>query len=217
MRQSPLGQLEAIKSSLMEHRGNLLKRISLTREISRWEHAGRPIPPPHLVKVNTVRMLRRRFSTPVFIETGTFMGDMVFAVRKEFQEIYSIELDSALFRAAHKRFGELDRVHILHGDSAHVLPKILGGISGRCLFWLDGHYSGGNTARGSQDSPIRAELAAIAQHERSDHVILIDDARLFDGQNGYMTIEEASQVIRNINPTYSFHVIDDMIQALPGG
>ena len=52
-------------------------------------------------------------------------------------------------------------VYILQGDSTHVLSAILGKISQPCLFWLDAHCSGGQTARGELETPIMWELSCI--------------------------------------------------------
>ena len=59
--------------------------------------------------------------------------------------------------------------------------------NGRILFWLDGHYSGEGTGGCDEVCPIIAELRLIAQSKRKDHCILIDDARLFIGEDGYPT------------------------------
>ena len=61
------------------------------------------------------------------------------------------------------------------------MPK----ISGDVCFWLDGHFSGGDTFQGATDCPIEAELAAIDAHlDRLGKVsILIDDIRCFPCQS----------------------------------
>jgi hypothetical protein len=48
---------------------------------------------------------------------------------------------------------------------------------------LDGHYSGGFTFRGPSDCPLVSELEQIQHHVKAQdiHVVLIDDARLFEG------------------------------------
>src|SRR5713101_1680328 len=94
-------------------------------EIRRWETLGRPAPPPHAVKVATVRAYARRFATPVLVETGTFMGDMVAAVQDDFQEIFSIEIDGSLYEQARSRFHRHHHIHLLNGNSARILLDIL--------------------------------------------------------------------------------------------
>ena len=47
---------------------------------------------------------QKRFSLDMFIETGTYIGEMVNAVRSRFKKIYSIELGPELYQKAVKRF-----------------------------------------------------------------------------------------------------------------
>ena len=52
-------------------------------------------------------------------------------------------------------------------------------MTGPALFWLDAHYSGGETAHSkNKATPIQDELNKILSSEY-DNVILIDDARFF--------------------------------------
>ena len=46
------------------------------------------------------------------------------------------------------------------------------------VFWLDAHWSGGETARGATECPVLGEIAAIRAHS-PEHAILVDDAALF--------------------------------------
>lgn len=182
------------------------------REVRRWEKSGRPVPPPHPVKVRTVKAYAARFGTPVLVETGTYYGDMVFAVRSIFRTILSIELDEDLYRKAKARFAHFGHIHIMSGDSGRVLPKILPGINQRCLFWLDAHYSGGVSARGNTDTPIMEELQHILAYPVIDPVILIDDARLCVGRASYPTLDELRRFVSCVRPDWVFEVRDDIVR-----
>ena len=59
------------------------------------------------------------------------------------------------------------------------------------------------------------ELAAIGSHQRRDHVILIDDARCFDGTNDYPSLERVVSILKQVNSQYCVRVWDDIIQAYP--
>ena len=61
----------------------------------RWVSRGRPAPPAALVKQGVVREFGRRFGLGTFVETGTFRGDMVYAMRYTFRRIVSVELADA--------------------------------------------------------------------------------------------------------------------------
>jgi hypothetical protein len=177
---------------------------------------GSPIPPPHAVKVYWLRRFQKRYRTEVFVETGTYYGASVDAMLHSCRQIYTIELDPELWAQAQRRFSDYPHVHVIHGDSGQVLMALLPKLTARSLFWLDGHFSGAGTARTpNRDTPIQDELAAIGSHHRKDHVILIDDARLFDGSNGYPHVETLRHLLSEINPDYTVRIVDDMIQAYP--
>jgi hypothetical protein len=194
----------------------LRMRAAVARErrntIAGWLASGRPAPPPPAVKQSLVAGYGRRFGLDRLVETGTYRGEMVVAQRGRFRQIWSIELDDRLYAEAAARFRGDRHVTILHGDSASVLPQLLQGIREPCLFWLDGHYSGGVTARGESDTPVVRELAAILGHPVAGHVVLIDDARMF-GSGDYPTAEAVREQVNSAHPDWSVAVRDDVIRA----
>ena len=190
----------------------IYRQLRDKRVLRDWQARGRPAPPPQFVKQRTVKEYARRFHINTFIETGTYLGDMVDVCRNTFRRILSVEIDGQLYHLAKDRFRDQPHISIVHGDSADILPGILETITSPCLFWLDGHYSGGFTGRGKQDTPIRRELDCILDHSVSGHVILIDDARCFTGNNDYPTLEELRRMVaaRELNRTYD--VRDDIVR-----
>src|SRR5438876_12021434 len=176
-----------------------------------WRLRGSPLPPPHAVKERAVREYAARFRLRVLVETGTWLGDMVARTRHAFDRVYTIELDDALWRRARSRFAGDRRVTLLHGDSAQVLPGVLASLQEPALFWLDGHYSGGPTARGSLSTPISAELRHILAHPVRRHVILIDDARCFTGEDDYPALAELERRLRAERPDSAWSDKDDII------
>ena len=123
------------------------------------------------------------------------MGDTVDAVVGSFRALYSVELGEELYQRAKLRFAGQRQVTILQGDSSKILPELLSRIDDPCLFWLDGHYSEGDTARGEKETPIQEELCGILSHPNENHVVLIDDARCFIGQNDYPTLEVVRRLV----------------------
>ena len=103
-------------------------------------------------------------------------------------------------------------INILRGDSSKVLPIILSKIDKPALFWLDGHYSAGITAKGDLNTPILKELKLILNHKIKKNIILIDDARCFVGKDDYPTIAELESFVKKINPNLSFKNEDDIIR-----
>lgn len=165
-------------------------------------------------KQEVVRSYLRTYGISCFIETGTFVGDMVEAIRPLARQAYSIELQDHFYQVCRMRFLFRRNVQILKGDSGKILPTILENVRGPALFWLDGHYSGGDTAKGDLETPIMEELRAIRDHGINTHVILIDDVRHF-GQGDYPKIETLCELLKSINNAYQIEIKDDILRACP--
>ena len=170
------------------------------------------IHPPHILKQKIVKIYAKKFIISTFVETGTYLGEMIDATKKKFKQIYSIELDDELFENAKKKFSKYNHISIIQGDSSEVLPTILSKIKQPCLFWLDAHYSAGITAKGEIETPIKKELNNIFNSSKFNHIILIDDARMFIGKNDYPTLKELRNFISKKRPNYSFIVKNDIIR-----
>ncbi len=188
--------------------------IGLTRRrvALQWRIRGRPLPPPHVVKQLAILRYQRSRQFATFVETGTFTGEMVEAMRPHFRRLISIEMSPQIYEAAVHRFAGDPHIQLFLGDSAVVLPQVLQRIREPALFWLDGHFMGGSTARSHEDSPVRHELRALLAHPVRGHLILIDDARLFDGTAGYPTIPELRAWIQRQRPGSDVRVEDDIIR-----
>ena len=168
-----------------------LRSSRLKRLHRAWLRAGSPDPPSHVYKQGVVSEYARRHGLKVLVETGTYLGDMIYATRDVFDEFHSIELNPKFFEIARKRFARDARVTVVQGDSGEVLGQVLSRVNRPCLFWLDGHYTAGKYAiRPDRETPIEKELRHIAGHPlKSSHVILIDDARDYTGTGDYPSLE----------------------------
>ena len=87
----------------------------------------------------------------------------------------------------------------------------------RCLFWLDGHYSGKGTGKDEMNCPTANELIIIKNSGRKNDVILIDDAREFKGKDGYPALYKVLELLYEINPNYKIEIKEDCIMAFPNG
>ena len=179
-------------------------------------------PPPHTVKQKAVRTYARQFGCRTLVETGTYLGEMVEAVRNDFDRIITIELHPKLYRGAKAFFAKYPHIEVLHGDSGKLMPSVLQTLHEPALFWLDGHWTGGPipTARGEKETPIMEELTAILQHAVRRHVILIDDYRIFARQvefdaSQYPRVKEVFALIRNMRPDLKVFVENDMFVVHP--
>ena len=119
-----------------------------------------------------------KYLNPVFIETGTYMGDGVReALKCGFSEIYSIEIDPNRYLNCKKMFSENKNVTIILGDSGKVLPELLKKINKKITFWMDAHYCGDGALIGDKWCPLKEEFNAIKNHSIKEHTLLVDDWR----------------------------------------
>lgn len=116
---------------------------------------------------------------PVFVETGTYLGDTIFAMETKFDELHTIEIKEDLYANAKNRY-KGDKISFYLGDSSKEMTKIVTSLNKNCIFWLDGHYSAGITGRGEKDCPLCEELQSIMDNFTEKAVIIIDDCRDFD-------------------------------------
>ncbi len=105
-------------------------------------------------------------------------------------------------------------VCVIQGDSGSILPELLSSVEDTSIFWLDAHYSGAGTAKGPLETPLSAEIRAILGHA-GQHIVLIDDARCFGGQNDYPPLSEIAQLVHESGARYSIRVADDIVRIVP--
>lgn len=115
----------------------------------------------------------------IFIETGTLLGDTIHNMVPHFSNIHSIELSEIYYSHAKQRFLDQKNVNIYLGDSVVLLPMVIKTVKYPTIFFLDGHWSGFNTAKGPKDCPLLDELYSIANNFNQECLLIIDDHRLF--------------------------------------
>ncbi len=182
------------------------KSVSAWGEYASWRIRSIPnAGAPHLVKQQTIAEFARRFNLHVLVETGTNYAHMLYVNRYRFREMYSIELDTRRAESARRKFADRPNIHILKGDSGKALPALLPALNEPCLFWLDGHDYDIST-------PVKQELDAIYHHPVQGHVVLIDDARWFDGRTQYPTMEELREKTAREYPGRVVELRNDIIR-----
>lgn len=162
---------------------------------------------------SVIREYQTKYGLPVFVETGTAQaGTLQIVVNDgQFEEYHSAELDDEFYLQALSRFSDDPTVHLHHGESDQILARILPEIDKPCLFWLDAHWVGGeNDVKGSHgETPVMEELEHIF-NSGHDHVILVDDARLFGVEGNYPTLEEVYNFADGYG--YQSELEDDIIR-----
>ncbi len=171
--------------------------------------------------------IARVFQPDIFVETGTYDGQTALNAAPFFKEVHTVELAEGLYQKCKERLSDVKNVHVYHGQSPAFLKKIIPQCQGTVVFWLDAHYSGGNTAMSYDNyedseaiTPIRQELTAIACAGIKNCAVLIDDVRSFgsivDGIKyascwAYPNIQEICKLGLNINPNFAFALLGDTL------
>jgi Protein-L-isoaspartate carboxylmethyltransferase len=173
-----------------------------------------------------VSMVAQLAGAETFIETGTYLGDTVQAMLGVFKNVYSIELSQELYEQARTRFAEEDRVKLLLGDSSERLTEAAAASRDTsAIFWLDAHWSGGNTARAIDNTPIVSELKSIRSCDLENSVIMIDDLRYFievptgfevhEANYGYPLLRDLLAHIRDLWPERVSVINGDILFIFP--
>lgn len=178
-----------------------------------WILRGRPERSPHLLKQKVVREYAQHFRLRTLVETGTYYGEMVEAMKRRFDRIYSIEFVPELAERAQRKFARDPHIRIFCGDSCLVMPEVLALLSGPALFWLDAGYYGWVGKQGNQQR-LSAELEMILSHPFR-HIILFDDARGLTGRDGIPSVRDVKAHIEGKFPTRKVEVQYDIMRITP--
>jgi hypothetical protein len=175
-----------------------------------WILRGRPSRSPHLLKQKVVREFEEKFGLNTLVETGTYYGEMVAAMKNRFDCIYSIESVPTLAERAARKFANEEHVRIFCGDSRVVMPEVLALLKGPALFWLDAGYYGWVGIR-TNEQRLSAELEMILSHPYP-HVILLDDARGLTGRNGIPSVQDVKTYVESKFPQRMVEVKYDIMR-----
>lgn len=113
-----------------------------------------------------------------FVETGTFYGETAAWASQHFARVVTVEASPHYYQIAAQRRVALPAVDFRFGHSAPVLHELVPTLEGPALFWLDAHWSAGDTYGAGDECPLLEELAAIVRRD-APSFILIDDAAYF--------------------------------------
>ncbi len=137
-------------------------------------------------KYRQILAVARDTGADVLFEVGTFRGITTRRCARHFKKVWTVELDPTLCAEARGYLKGCPNVTVLEGDGLIELRKFLKTTEARRLVvFLDGHFSGGETACGDLPEPALEEIAVLAEHREAICGFIVDDFREFGTQPGF--------------------------------
>lgn len=164
-----------------------LKRPKIPKKLAVWAGGGAAMPAPQAIKMAV--LTRYGLSDATWIETGTFRGSTTKFLAQDLsiaaKSVISFEPSEKYFQLSQAALASIPNVRLLNASSESQLENEIAELKGPTCFWLDGHFSQGDTYAGSQDTPILLELDTITRFlDRLRPIrVFIDDVRLFVRQH----------------------------------
>jgi len=148
-----------------------------------------------------------QYVTDTLVETGSGKGrSIAFALACGFKEIYSVEISERLYKFCSVKFSRNENVHLSLGESVSWLQSIVKKLTGKTTFLLDAHILDFAEKHAEIVCPILQELEIVLENGKQlgvRHIILIDDAVLFNGKVkafGNISKKDICDLISRIDP-----------------
>lgn len=161
--------------------------------------------------------LAEEFQLENFFEGGTYKGKTANYASTIFKKVITVEKSSVFYEMANKVLKNKENVEVVYGDTRKYLNNVMKKFD-NLLFWLDSHWSGGETYGENDECPLIEELKIIFKYKKN-LVVLIDDARLFLAPpplphkiNNWPSFKE---IINIIPETFSVLIYEDVIYIVP--
>jgi len=122
--------------------------------------------------------LRDSFGIKNLVETGAYYGGTTLWAAENFNNVYTVENSEKMYLRVKATLKNIYHVKLHFGNSPIFLKKIESLLAEPTVFWLDAHWSGGDTYGENDECPLIEEIKIINKY-RIETFILIDDARMF--------------------------------------
>lgn len=168
----------------------------------------------------------KKYGIKYFIETGTHTGQSTNWASTIFKYVYSCELSKYYYDLTLNKYrNKWKNVRLFNSSSDEMLNELLVErkiIDGSSVFWLDAHYSGGETSGGDCKHPLLKELNIIFR-DSNLHFIFIDDVRYMffpiklDKPDQWPSIQDIFQCINyySLDDVYRVFIASDQIIIIP--
>ena len=164
-----------------------------------------------------IEFLKHIMKLDVFVEGGTYKGGTAKSMGEKFRKIFTIEKSDIMFEIAKENLKDTNNITLLKGDTREHLDSIIRNNE-NILFWLDAHWSGGDTYGEEDECPLIEELDIIFKYNKN-YVILIDDARLFLAPppypHNFNNWQSLTDIMKAIPESWELIEFEDVIYLFP--
>jgi hypothetical protein len=157
-----------------------------------------------------------------FVESGTYLASTARWASHYFEKVHTVEAAENLFRDNVARHGMIANIAFHHGESPRFLREVLPSLEGPAVFWLDAHWSGGDTFGESDQCPLISELEEIVKYD-APHCLFIDDARMFLTpppaplpRRQWPDLDDIHEVLAKGKVRRKLMLLEDVLIAYPG-
>ena len=190
------------------------------------------------ISLKLLKQMKNYANINIYFETGMSRGNGIKkAIECNFNKIYSIDICKKWITYNEKQFRDKTNIFLIHDDSQN-LDKHINNINEKIFFFLDAHNDHSNSDTENEkciiNCPILKELEIIKNHHIKDHLIIIDDIRIFKNKkDSYLVASTRSpypgrkcdnwgmdvhlktieQKLIEINNKYKLKYIDDQLVA----
>ncbi|NMC76452.1 MAG: hypothetical protein GYA60_04055 [Candidatus Methanofastidiosa archaeon] len=161
--------------------------------------------------------LKNAMHLDTFIEGGTYYGNTSLYASNIFKKVFTIEYSHVVFEKASIILKDVPNIKIFEGDTRDHFKK-LSAENDNILYWLDSHWSGGETYGEEDECPLIEELNIIFKNKKNC-AVLIDDARFFlsppPSPHKISSWPSIKDIVENIPNDYHVMVYDDVVYLVP--
>jgi len=194
--------------ALLMNRPSILPKGQAGHLLDLWRIVTGTFHVPHSwTKYRQIVSLGRATGGDVFFEVGTFLGVTTKRCAKKFRKVWTVELDPKLCAEARRYLASSFNVAVIEGDGLKEVEKFLAETGERnVIVFLDGHFSGGATAKGDLVEPALEEIAILARHRDKIAGFIVDDFRELGTQPGWPTKWELIKSVETLFGQHGFRV-----------
>ena len=97
-----------------------------------------------------------------FYESGTYYATTTLQMQPYFKKIFTIEVSLNIFENTHKHLSQYNNITHINGATEDIIKDIIiNNPKEEFIFFLDGHYSSGDTGSSNIEVPLLEELTQI--------------------------------------------------------